>query len=190
MEINDCFSKNDEVNLKNNDNEKKTLDLHKKGHLSLQGIGPVYVSIIIAATVGAIVLVRSGAFEFGHVRNFKVKILMDFSGFFIIFIGYILYVEAVFFSKIIREVKSNHLVTDGVYKFVRNPVYSGFLLVCSGVILLCHNLYLLWLPVLYWLLLTVLVSVTEERWLLKLYGDEYKEYCSKVNRCIPWIGRE
>lgn len=159
-------------------------------HLSLQGIGPIYVSIIIAITVGSIILIRMGVFEFGHVRNFVAKLLMDFCGFFIIFIGYIIYVEAVFFSKIIKQVRENHLVTDGVYRYVRNPVYSGFFLVCSGIILLCHNIYLVWLPFLYWGLMTVLVASTEEKWLLNLYGDEYRDYCSKVNRCIPWIGRE
>lgn len=48
-----------------------------------------------------------------------------------------------------------------------------------------NNLYLLILPFLYWILLTVFMINTEEKWLLKVYGEEYKNYCKKVNRCIP-----
>lgn len=35
--------------------------------------------------------------------------------------------------------------------------------------------------------LTVLLKQTEEKWLSDLYGEEYKDYCRRVNRCIPWF---
>jgi len=31
---------------------------------------------------------------------------------------------------------------------------------------------------------------TEEKWLLKVYGDEYAEYKKIVNRCIPWFPKQ
>ena len=34
---------------------------------------------------------------------------------------------------------------------------------------------------------TMLMICTEEKWLKSLYGREYKGYCRKVNRCIPWL---
>ena len=32
-----------------------------------------------------------------------------------------------------------------------------------------------------------LLKNTEEKWLEELYGQEYIDYCKKVNRCIPWF---
>lgn len=35
--------------------------------------------------------------------------------------------------------------------------------------------------------MTIILKNTEEKWLYALYGEKYKEYCKKVNRCIPMI---
>ncbi len=43
------------------------------------------------------------------------------------------------------------------------------------------------LPFVFWVLLTVMMQAAEEKWLLAQFGDEYKEYCKRVNRCIPWF---
>ena len=37
-----------------------------------------------------------------------------------------------------------------------------------------------------WLILTVVLKNTEEKWLSNLYGEEYEKYKKSVNRCIPW----
>lgn len=81
------------------------------------------------------------------------------------------------------------MITTGVYAYVRNPVYSAFLMMCTGALLLANNVFLLILPVIYWIFLTVLMKCTEEKWLANLYGREYVEYCKKVNRCIPFFTR-
>ena len=41
-----------------------------------------------------------------------------------------------------------------------------------------------------WLIMTVALKNTEEKWLLELYGQEYTEYKQRVNRCIPWIPKK
>ena len=61
------------------------------------------------------------------------------------------------------------------------------ILVKIVLLMIYGNLWLLILPVLYWLFLTVLMKCTEEKWLKNLYGVEYEEYCWRVNRCIPWF---
>lgn len=76
---------------------------------------------------------------------------------------------------------------DGVYSIVRNPIYSAFYLLCLGIILVENNLILLIIPVLGYVYMTIILKNTEEKWLYTLYGEKYKEYCKKVNRCIPMI---
>lgn len=106
-------------------------------------------------------------------------------GFLLVAVGAALWFLAVFRAKIDDGITNNNLVTNGVYALVRNPIYSAFLFFCMGALMIYGNLWLLTLPVLYWLFLTVLMRHIEEKWLKKLYGTEYEEYCRKVNRCIP-----
>jgi len=58
------------------------------------------------------------------------------------------------------------------------------------VILMAGNLWFFILPFLYWGFMTVLMKHTEEKWLRDLYGAQYDEYCSRVNRCWPWFPRK
>ena len=53
-----------------------------------------------------------------------------------------------------------------------------------------HNAWMLILPLLDWVIITIALINTEEKWLLDLYGEEYAEYKKHVNRCIPWIPRK
>ena len=98
----------------------------------------------------------------------------------------ILYLKAVFFDKIDTYVKKNQLIITGVYAYVRNPIYSAFMFVCTGILCIYANLILLFLPFVYWAFMTMLMKYTEEKWLYDLYGEEYIHYCRRVNRCIPW----
>ena len=98
-----------------------------------------------------------------------------------------MWISAITISKIDYGIKNNKLVTTGIYAYVRNPIYSAFLFICTGIILFENNLYLLILPIFYWFFLTVLMKKTEEKWLINMYGKEYEDYCRKVNRCIPYF---
>ena len=53
-------------------------------------------------------------------------------GFLLVAVGAALWFLAVFRAKIDDGITNNHLVTDGVYALVRNPIYSAFLSVCTG----------------------------------------------------------
>jgi len=37
--------------------------------------------------------------------------------------------------------------------------------------------------------MTAMLIPTEEKWLHDLYGQEYLDYCTRVNRCLPWPPR-
>lgn len=158
----------------------------KRNHLPLFGVGPIYYLIIIFFTILFIVLTRNGFFSDYFYNNILLYIL----GFILIFVGIYLYLASVFSSKLFQNVKCNNLVITGIYSYVRNPIYSCFLFICSGVLLINGNVCLFVLPVIYWLFLTVLMKNTEEKWLLEKYGEEYRIYCRSVNRCIPWFRKK
>lgn len=155
----------------------------------MYGVGPIYGVAIITVTAAAILLSRFKIIS--YVCFPFIKVILLITGILFVAAGASLWFSAVFRAKIDDGITNNKLVTSGVYALVRNPIYSAFLFFCTGALMICGNLWLLPLPVLYWLFLTVLMKRTEEKWLKNLYGAEYEEYCRKVNRCIPWFpGKE
>ena len=48
-----------------------------------------------------------------------------------------------------------------------------------------HNVWLLLLIPIQWVILTVVIRNTEEKWLYEIHGEAYKDYCARVNRWIP-----
>ena len=48
-----------------------------------------------------------------------------------------------------------------------------------------HNVWLLILIPIQWVILTVVIRNTEEKGLYELHGEAYKDYCARVNRWIP-----
>ena len=82
------------------------------------------------------------------------------------------------------------MITTGVYSIVRNPVYSAFTIIFTGLLLFTANYVLLILPFVFWAFLTILMQNTEEKWLKNEFGKEYEVYLKKVNRVLPWIRRK
>ena len=156
----------------------------QKNHLPLIGVGPIYVGHTIAVTAASIILTKLKIIP-PTVSGFEL--VFHIAGILLIAAGIYLWCSAVFMSRIDSKIKTNTLVTDGIYAHVRNPIYSAFLFACSGALLLACNLYLLILPPVFWLYLTVFIKLTEEKWLLNLYGKDFEDYCKQVNRCIPSI---
>ncbi|MGI0518183.1 isoprenylcysteine carboxylmethyltransferase family protein [Treponema denticola] len=155
-------------------------------HLPVMGVGPVCIAIMIAFTAAGIALVKFNMLISGDVGGGVITVLFVIAGILCIAGGIILWYAAVFSAKIDITIKSNRLETGGVYAIVRNPIYSAFLFICIGALLFCRNWYVLILPPLFWVYLTVFMKLTEEKWLSERFGEEYKAYCKRVNRFIPW----
>ena len=160
----------------------------KHGHLSVWGVGPVYGLICAALTAGGIIMRNLGWLDSGDVPAWDVP--MTIAGFALLIAAMALYFWAHVRMRLFDHVRRNELLTTGVYAWVRNPVYSAILLLCTGLLLMAHNLWLLLLPPVMWALLTAMLIPTEERWLRELYGQAYADYCGRVNRCIPWMPRK
>ena len=160
----------------------------EKGHLPILGVGPLYVVTIILMTIISITLSATGIIPVITFANFQWIFILI--GILCFIIGITLWLKAVIIDRLDAHIIKNELVTTGVYAYVRNPVYSAFMFVCTGVLLIYGNLVLLVLPIIYWGFMTVLMKLTEEKWLEDLYGKEYIQYRQRVNRCIPWKGKE
>jgi protein-S-isoprenylcysteine O-methyltransferase Ste14 len=76
------------------------------------------------------------------------------------------------------------LVVEGPYRFTRNPMYVGLLLLYTGVACWFGLVWpLLLAPVLVWVI-GVWVIAREERYLDRKFGQEYRQYRSQVRRWL------
>ena len=79
---------------------------------------------------------------------------------------------------------SSHLVTSGIYRYTRNPMYLGLLLILLSVVVHYANL-LGFIPVaLFTIYITRYQIVPEERAMQALFGNDFNDYCSQVRRWI------
>jgi protein-S-isoprenylcysteine O-methyltransferase Ste14 len=79
---------------------------------------------------------------------------------------------------------TSELVTSGIYRFTRNPMYLGMTLAYVGFTLLLNSVWcVLFLPA---ALMSVYVLAVrpEERYLSHKFGDQYTRYSAKVRRWI------
>ena len=162
--------------------------MKKQDHLPIYGVGPLYVYVIAALTLAAVLLRNMPVFSSGKLAGLHTPLLI--LGVLFIAAGIALWIYAVPVSKIDDGIKENRLVTTGAYAMVRNPIYSAAMIACTGVILIVGNAWFFVLPFAYWLFMTLLMKATEEKWLKDLYGAEYEDYCRRVNRCWPWLPGE
>jgi protein-S-isoprenylcysteine O-methyltransferase Ste14 len=80
------------------------------------------------------------------------------------------------------------LVTSGLFRYVRNPIFSALLIFIAGVVVLSPA----WWSVTIWILTALglrLQVVLEERHLMALHGDAYRAYAAQAGRFVPFVGR-
>lgn len=78
-----------------------------------------------------------------------------------------------------------HLVTTGIYRVFRHPMYASFLWALMGMVLALRSLWGLGA----WLFLAGFVEVKTriEEKLLVAHYPEYTEYRKRVKKVLPWI---
>jgi len=162
--------------------------MKQKEHLPFFGIGPYYVGVIAVLTAAGMYLSRKGYLNSGLIPALKTPMLI--LGILIILLGVFIWGHAFFHSKIDDGIKNNCLVTDGIYAWCRNPLYTGWMFILIGISFFAGNLWLLVLPFIFWALMAIMMRLTEEKWLRNLYGAEYDAYCRRVNRVWPWFPRK
>lgn len=93
------------------------------------------------------------------------------------------------FTHLIRTNHEEHhkLVTHGVYKFVRHPGYSGFLIWAVGTqIMLCNPFSTIAFAYVVWRFFAQRIPY-EEYHLRRFFGPQYEEYARRVNSGVPFV---
>jgi len=76
------------------------------------------------------------------------------------------------------------LVTEGPFRYSRNPIYLALTLLYVGVALLINALWILLLVVPAVLVLRYGVIAREEAYLTRKFGEAYRQYMAQVRRWL------
>jgi protein-S-isoprenylcysteine O-methyltransferase Ste14 len=111
-----------------------------------------------------------------------------------IFIGFILLSIGVAVIAIARRQFISHetpvnpyrptaaLVTDGLYRISRNPIYVAFLVIVCAFAFLANSWWFFAAAILLWIVLRFGVVNREEQYLADKFGETYRSYCQRVRR--------
>ena len=86
------------------------------------------------------------------------------------------------------EVREQHrLITQGVYRRIRHPMYSALVVYSAGQALVIPN----WVAgpsnVIAFAVLVALRVRAEERMMVQQFGDEYAAYAARTKRLVPRV---
>ena len=122
---------------------------------------------------------------------FSLSSPMNILGVLIFIVGLIITVNAQMtlklnYSSTLRIREGHQLITHGIYKYVRHPVYSGVILRAFAISIYATSL----LGFLFALTAIPLFNYrigVEEKMLIKEFGDEYLEYTKATWKLLPYI---
>lgn len=82
--------------------------------------------------------------------------------------------------------KTQNLVVTGPYKYTRNPMLFGACAFYYAVAVYLNSVIAFALVALFMIVMLIFVKLTEERRLLREFGNEYERYRRRVSMFVPW----
>ena len=84
----------------------------------------------------------------------------------------------------IKFKKVNKLITSGIYKYSRNPMYLGLLMIVISTSIFYLNIFSITTPFLFYFWINRFQIKREEIFLAEKFGREYMSYKTKTRRWI------
>jgi len=86
-----------------------------------------------------------------------------------------------------KKVYADTLVTNGIFAHCRNPLYLGNILIVSGLGVVADSAVFYFIGIPFFVLAYMAIIKAEENFLSGKFGEEYREYCGRVNSLIPGL---
>ncbi len=80
--------------------------------------------------------------------------------------------------------KTVRVIQDGPFRFSRNPLYLGLMLLFAGFVFLLASVWMVLFMAVFFMLLVYGVIRPEERYLEEKFGEEYLRYKKSVRRWL------
>lgn len=150
-------------------------------------MNPLVPPPVVAAIVGVVMWAVDRKLELG---KFESALQAPVAGVLLI-VGLLLMFVAVasFFAakttvNPLRPSRASSLVTTGIFRISRNPIYLGDLLVLAALAVWLGNIVNVALLVPFVWYIHRFQIIPEERALTNLFGERYVSYCSRVRRWL------
>jgi protein-S-isoprenylcysteine O-methyltransferase Ste14 len=89
----------------------------------------------------------------------------------------------------VDQSERTELVTSGLFRFSRNPIFLGMLMFWLGIAAMVPSPFTLAAAVIAFVGIEIQVRLVEEPYLLRNHEDTYREYASRTGRLMPGIGK-
>ena len=116
-------------------------------------------------------------------QKITAKIIF-FVGILITFLAILSFKKAKTTSDPTNPSKATSLVTNGIYKYSRNPMYLTIVIVLFSWMIALGNVFNVIILFIFVYYITTYQIKPEEEALTKLFGEDYRLYCKKVRRWI------
>ncbi|MFX1323748.1 MAG: methyltransferase family protein [Promethearchaeota archaeon] len=115
------------------------------------------------------------------------------------YIGFCLYLAGGLFTLVARSQlgrfgtaeliteEEHELVTNGVYRFIRNPMYAGALVATIGFCLIFRSIITLVIMFISNFFVFRFRIIEEERVLIEKFGEKFEDYKKKTKKLIPFV---
>jgi len=158
---------------------------------ALPGIVVFSLGLIVSAFDGYDGLVETLWDLIWHPQNWRLLSVPNIVGLAMLVVGLTVAFVALgtlkrFYASTLVIKEDHRLITHGVYRIVRHPIYLGVLIVIFGVPVYASSLN-------GYLVMSVLIPIVlnririEERLLTDEFGDAYREYQETTKKVIPFI---
>lgn len=146
-------------------------------------IPPPIVALVVSVAMWGISLVTP-RFEISPAFRYATVTLIALAGFGFAISGVRAIRRARTTISPIKPESATSLVTSGVYRFTRNPMYLGLCLVLLAWAVFLSSAWAVLGPVAFVLYINRFQIAPEEKVLSKLFGQAFAEYQSKVRRWL------
>lgn len=123
-------------------------------------------------------------FRFSTILNMYVPFLVRLILFIITWVLAIIFIMLSHRTLFKSHQPPDKLITGGILRYMRNPMYFGILLIYIAFLFLSISLIGIALFVIVFLIYNWMVNY-EEKLLENMFGEDYKKYKSKVPKWIP-----
>ena len=113
-----------------------------------------------------------------------VSIIILLIGVFILIVPVSKFIKSKTTVNPIKFKKVNKLITSGIYKYSRNPMYLGFLMIVISTSIYYLNIFSIITPILFYFWINRFQIKREEIFLREKFGKEYLLYTTKTRRWI------
>ena len=156
--------------------------------MSRWGVGPVFAALSIS--YGLMMVAISRSFYPAFRIPFAPYGLLSILGIALMSIGAVFFIISV--KTVMRAYNAEALVTDGIFRCCRHPLYASWVVfIVPGIVFLMNSWIGLTAPIFMYYLLRALVK-KEEVYLEDVFGSEYRQYKKKTPCILPigWMKSE